>query len=278
MMKALAVYKAKRGTKSAVIYIFLIIAAAVSLFPFFWMAVGATNDTLAITSGSFRIGGQFAVNWEKLKELADVLRIFWNSLFITVVTTVLSIFFCAMAGFGFEKYTFKAKEFIYSLFLLSMMIPFAAQMIPLFKMMNQFDLMDTAIAVILPSVALPFLIFFFRQSFKSFPTELLEAARIDGANEIRIFFQMVLPPMKSTLAAGAIYAFMKQWNNYLWPLIILQSNENKTLTLLLSSLSSAYVVDYGPLMLAIVISTLPMIVIFLTMQKQFVAGIVGTSK
>lgn len=277
-MKSIKAYQAKRTTKSVLLYILLAVGAAVSLFPFFWMAIGATNDTAAITSGSFQAGNQLAINWDKLTAVVSVLRIFWNSLFITVVTTVLSIFFCAMAGFGFEKYRFKAKEFIYSLFLLSMMIPFAAQMIPLFKMMNDFNLMDTSIAVILPSVALPFLIFFFRQSFKSFPTEMLEAARIDGAGEIRIFFQMVLPPMRSTLAAGAIYAFMKQWNNYLWPLIVLQSNEHKTLTLLLSSLASAYVVDYGPLMLAIVISTLPMILIFLTMQKQFVAGIVGSSK
>jgi len=158
------------------------------------------------------------------------------------------------------------------------MIPFAAQMIPLFKMMNAFNLIDNHLAIILPNISMPFLIFFFRQNFKAFPNELIEAARIDGLNEFQIFFKIVLPSMKSTVAAGAIYSFMKQWNNYLWPLIILQTNQQKTLTLFISSLSSAYFVDYGPLMLSIVLSTLPVIVIFITMQKQFVEGIVGTSK
>ena len=122
------------------------------------------------------------------------------------------------------------------------------------------------------------LITVFRQSFQSYPTELIEAARIDGANEFTIFFRLVMAPMKSTFAAGAIYAFMKQWNNYLWPLIVIQTNEKKTFTLLLSSLASAYYVDYGQLMLAIVLATIPIIIVFLTMQKQFVEGIVGSSK
>ena len=159
-----------------------------------------------------------------------------------------------------------------------MMIPFSAQMIPLFKMASKVNMLDSHAAVILPTIAMPFLVFFFRQNFQAYPTELIEAARVDGANEFQIFFKLVVTPMKSTFAAAAIYAFMKQWNNYLWPLIVIQSNEKKTFTLLLSSLSSAYYVDYGQLMLAIVLATLPIIIVFLTMQKQFVEGIVGTLK
>ena len=262
----------------AVIYLFLRIAAGISLFPFFWMMTGATNSSVQSTNGNLWFGDRLAANWQSLLKAADVLRIFFNTVVITVAYTVFSMLICAMAGYGFEKYRSRGKDAFYGLFLLSMMIPFAAQMIPLFKMINAVGLMDTKVAVILPTIALPFLIFFFRQNFVSFPTQTIEAARIDGAGEFQIFFRIVLPPMKSTLAAGAIYAFMKQWNNYLWPLIVSQSNESKTLVLMLSSLSSAYYVDYGQLMLGIVLSTLPILILFLAMQRQFVEGIVGSSK
>lgn len=259
-------------------YIFLIIVVVISIFPFIWMLTGATNSSVDITKGVMAFGKNLKENWNNLQETADVLLVFWNTVKTTVIYTVLAILICSMAGYGFEKYRSKGKNVIYSMFLLSMMIPFSAQMIPLFKMASKADMLDSHIAIILPTLAMPFLVFFFRQSFQSFPTELIEAARVDGANEFVIFFKLVFVPMKSTFAAAAIYAFMKQWNNYLWPLIVIQSNEKKTFTLLLSSLASAYYVDYGQLMLAIVLATLPIIIVFLSMQNLFVEGIVGTSK
>ncbi len=265
-------------SKLKVKYLFLAVAAAISIFPFVWIFIGSTNTSADITMGKMTIGNNLVQNWENLNKNGELLTVFLNTAKITVITAVLSILICSLAGFGFEKYRSRGTEIVYALFLLSMMIPFAAQMIPLFKMMNAFNLIDNHLAIILPNISMPFLIFFFRQNFKAFPNELIEAARIDGLNEFQIFFKIVLPSMKSTVAAGAIYSFMKQWNNYLWPLIILQTNQQKTLTLFISSLSSAYFVDYGPLMLSIVLSTLPVIVIFITMQKQFVEGIVGTSK
>ncbi|TAH72753.1 MAG: carbohydrate ABC transporter permease [Anaerolineaceae bacterium] len=259
-------------------FIILLIAAVISVFPFFWMVVGSTNTSADVTMGTMSFGSALKVNWNNLVEKASLLRIFWNTAKTTLIYTFLSVLICSMAGYGFEKYRSKSRNLLYNVFLISMMIPFASQMIPLFKMMNKLKLMDTHTAIILPTLAMPFLIFFFRQSFISFPTEIIEASRIDGANELRIFFSLVLPPMRATFAAGFIYSFMKQWNNYLWPLIVLQSNEQKTFTLLLSSLSSAYFVDYGQLMLAIVLATLPILIVFLTMQKHFVTGIVGSSK
>ncbi len=259
-------------------YILLIIAALVSLFPFFWMTTGATNETAQINSGRLFIGNELNANWEHLMEQINILGIFWNTMKISTISTILAIIICSMAGYGFEKFPSKIKTIFYSMFLLSMMIPFAAQMIPLFKMMNSFNLMNTHLAIILPTLALPFLIFFFRQNFKAIPNDLIEAARIDGLGEFQIFFFIVIPSMKSTFAAGAIYAFMKQWNNYLWPLIVLQTDAKKTFTLAISSLSSAYYVDYGRVMLAIVLATIPMIVIFLALQKHFVEGMVGSTK
>lgn len=259
-------------------YMFLILGVFVSVFPFVWILVGSTNKSVDVTLGKFTFGSELLQNWEILNKDGAAVQAFWNTAFVTITTTVLSILVCSLAGYGFEKYRSKVTDVIYALFLFSMMIPFAAQMIPLFRMMNMFGLGDNLLAVVLPNIAMPFLIFFFRQNFKSFPTELIEAARLDGAGEFSIFFRVVIPAMKSTFAAGAIYAFMKQWNNYLWPLIILQSNEKRTLTLFISSLSSAYFVDYGVLMLSIVFSTIPVVLIFITMQKHYVEGIVGSSK
>lgn len=242
------------------------------------MLSGATNTSADITKGIMLFGSSLKENWNTLNTSSNILLIAWNTIKTTVIYTVLAILICSLAGYGFEKFRSRGKNIIYAMFLFSMMIPFSAQMIPLFKMASKANMLDSHVAIVLPTLAMPFLVFFFRQSFQSFPTELIEAARVDGANEFLIFFKLVMMPMKSTFAAAAIYAFMKQWNNYLWPLIVIQSNEKKTFTLLLSSLSSAYYVDYGQLMLAIILATLPIVIVFLTMQKQFVEGIVGSSK
>ena len=240
--------KEYRVFKKVLLHIALLIVVLISIFPFIWMLTGATNKSVDVTGGVLRFGKSLGENWTNLQSSANVFLVFLNSMKITLIYTFVSILICSMAGYGFEKYRSKA------------------------------NMLDSHTAVILPTLAMPFLVFFFRQSFQSYPTELIEAARIDGANEFTIFFRLVMAPMKSTFAAGAIYAFMKQWNNYLWPLIVIQTNEKKTFTLLLSSLASAYYVDYGQLMLAIVLATIPIIIVFLTMQKQFVEGIVGSSK
>ena len=268
----------KKSINKTVIHILLIGAVFISIFPFIWMLTGSTNSSVDITSGKMWFGKGFAENWKNLQDGANVFLVAWNSVKISVGYTLLSVLICSMAGYGFEKFSSKGKNVVYAMFLFSMMIPFSAQMIPLFRMASTANMLDSHLAIVIPTLAMPFLVFFFRQNFQSFPTELIEAARVDGAHEFIIFFRLVMVPMKSTFAAAAIYAFMKQWNNYLWPLIVVQTNEKKTFTLLLSSLSSAYYVDYGQLMLAIVLATLPIIIVFLTMQQQFVEGIVGSSK
>jgi lactose/L-arabinose transport system permease protein len=172
----------------------------------------------------------------------------------------------------------QALKKTYNLVLLSMMIPFAALMIPLFRLIVQFNLLNSHFGLILTSLASAFMIFFFRQSFKSFPREIIQAARVDGAGEFKIFFTIVAPAMKSTYAAGAIYAFMSSWNAYMWPLIVLQTDQQKTMQLLISTMSSVYFPEYGVIMAAIVLSTLPMIAVFFTLQNYFVQGITGSVK
>jgi lactose/L-arabinose transport system permease protein len=157
-------------------------------------------------------------------------------------------------------------------------VPFAALMIPLFIMMANFKMINTYQAIILPTVASIFIIFYFRQATKAFPHELRDAARIDGLKEWQIFLYVYMPVMRSTYAAATIIVFMANWNNYLWPLIVLQTNEMKTLTLVVAGLTSAYTPDFGVVMVGAIFATLPTLVIFFLLQRRFVEGMLGAVK
>lgn len=257
---------------------FLIIASVISLFPFLWMIMGMTNTSSDIVKGKFSFGSELGNNVSKLFEQANIGGAFYNSLLIAVIGTLLTLLLCSIAGYGFEVYRTKGKNRLFGLLMLSMMMPFAAVMIPLFRLFSQWGLLNSAVAVILPTMTTAFMIFFFMQNTKSFPRELLQAGRVDGLNEWKLFTHIYMPTMKPTYAAAAIITFMANWNNFLWPLIALRTPEKKTLPLIVSSLASSYNPDYGIIMVAIVITTLPTILIFFLLQKQFVQGMLGSVK
>jgi lactose/L-arabinose transport system permease protein len=165
-----------------------------------------------------------------------------------------------------------------SILLISMMVPFASIMVPLYRMFSIANLLDTTIGFILPSISTAFLIFFFRQSSMSFPAEIVQAARVDGLGEFGIYSRIYFPIMAPTFAAAAIVTFMANWNNYLWPLIIMQQQRSRTMPMLLVGLTAGYVTDYGVLMLAVTICTLPTVLLFFTQQRRFVEGILGSVK
>lgn len=264
--------------KKILSYLFLSIVSVISIFPFFWMIIGATNTSTDITKGKLTLGTNIMTNFRSLTSLVDLPLVLWNSSKIAIITTILALLICSLAGYGFEIFKSKARERVFGILLLSMMIPFATLMIPLFRVFSNLGLINTEIAVIIPSISTAFLIFFFRQNTKSFPKEILQAARVDGLNEIQIFFKIYMPTMQSTYAAAAIITFMTNWNNFLWPLIVLQTPDKKTLPLVISSLSSAYQPDFGVIMIAIVIATLPTAALFFAMQKRFVEGMLGSVK
>lgn len=260
-------------------YVILSVFAFLSVFPFYWMIVGATNPSNDIAQGKLIPGFFLIQNIRDLFSNYNITQVMWNSLKISLTTTILSLIVTSLAAFGFEKFTTRKSETIYSILLLFMMIPFASLVIPLFKMLATAGLINTHAAIILPTVTNIFLVFFFRQSFKSFPDEIIDAARIEGAGNFMIFFRVVIPMMRSTYAAAAIFAFMNSWNSYLLPLIVLQTQDKFTMTLLISGLStSSYVANYGVQMVAIVIATLPTLILFFFMQKSFVAGMTGSLK
>lgn len=265
-------------------YGFLTIASIVSIFPFLWMIISATNKSVDVTKGRLLPGSHLIENVTNLLNTVDLIPALVNSAKISIITTVLGMLIASLAGYGFEIFQSKAKDYLFNFLLLSMMIPFAALMVPLFRMFGTISQtapmigIDTISAVILPTVTTAFLIFFFRQSTKMFPKDILEAGRIDGLTELGVFFRIYIPTMKTTYAAAAIITFMASWNSYLWPLVVLQSPENQTIPLLISVIGSSYSPDFGVIMTAIVVATLPAALIFFIMQKHFVAGMMGSVK
>jgi len=269
----------KRVTPTNVaMYTFLSVVCLFSMLPFVWMIFASTNRSVDNIKGKVLIGSYFFENVKTLFTTVNVGRAFWNSLRITVIGTLASLLVCSMAGYGFQVYRDKNKDRLMSVLLLSMMVPFAAVMIPLFKMFSIASLLDSTAGIVLPTVSTAFLIFFFRQNSMSFPYEIVQAARVDGVSEFGIYARIYVPVMAPTFAAAAIVTFMNSWNSYLWPLIIMQSQESRTMPLLVSSLTSGYVTDYGILMLAVSICTLPTVILFFSQQKRFVAGVLGSVK
>ena len=254
------------------------LAAFISVFPFYWMIVGATNTANDITAGKFTFGTNLIPNTLKFFELVDVPRVFFNSSFVAIVGTLLTLAVSSLAGYGFEVFRSKNRDRVFGALLLMLSVPFAAMMIPLFVMFSRAGIMNTYLAIMLPGVASIFMIFYFRQNTKAFPPELRDAARIDGLKEWQIFVYIYLPVMRSTYAAAMIIVFMTNWNAYLWPLIVLQTNEMKTIQLVVASLATAYTPDYGLIMIANVLATLPTIAVFFLLQRRFVEGMLGGVK
>ncbi|MEH7503130.1 carbohydrate ABC transporter permease [Neobacillus drentensis] len=261
------------------IYSLLLVGVILSIGPFYWMVVGSTIQSGQIFHFPPKLlpGGNLVKNFQSLNESLGIVKIFWNSLFIALVYTFVCTFISAMGGYAFAKFRFKGKNLLFFIILCSVMIPSQVTLIPLFEMMVSFNWLNTYQAIILPSLASPFAIYLMRQNMQAVPDSIIEASRVDGAGELKIFFSVVLPVTRPAMAAVSIFLFMSQWNSLLWPLITLNSKEMFTLPVALSSLIGMARIDYGQLMLGTTLSTIPIIIFFLVLQKQFISGILGGS-
>ena len=265
-------------TKKVISYIILILASFLSAFPLYYMLCGAANTSIDVVRGRLIPGGYLVENFKTLVGMQDLKLAMFNSFRNAIIITFVALLVCSIAGYGFEIYHDKGKDILMSILLLAMMLPFVAIMIPLFKMFTSWRLVNTWIALALPSISTPFMIMLFRQAARSFPHDIIEAARLEGLSEVQIFFKMFIPVMKSTYGAAMTVTFMSAWNNYLWPTVILQDSKAITMPMLVANLKSGYSVDYGMLMLGVLICTLPTAVIFLCLQKSFANGITGAVK
>lgn len=279
-----AVPPASRGVRarnrvSAVwLHLALLPLALIFLAPLWIMAVFSTHPETAIFSPNppLWFGGAFMENFRGLQADTNYLRTLFNSTMIATLYTVFSMVLTSMGGYAFAKFEFPGKNWLFGLILATLTIPTFVTIIPQFILVaRDLQISNTYWAVILPTLANTIGIFYMRQAFQTVPSDLLNAARIDGASEGRIFWQIALPIVRPALAALAILLFLASWNDYLWPLIVLTQKDSYTMPVALGTLVGLTRVSWGGIMVGTAIATIPFLVLFLSLQRHFVAGIAG---
>jgi len=256
------------------IYIVLILLAIFAVTPFYWAAVSSFKTSSELFERpNIIIENPTLENYTDLFTTTSYARWFANSCIVAVSYTILVLFFSSLGGFGFAKYEFRGKNILFLVALSSMTVPLWGIVIPLFVWFSRLGLIDTYWALILPGSASAFGIFLMRQYIQGIPSEMLDSARIDGCSEFQIYYRIVLPVIKPALGALAIYAFLLSWNNFFLPLIFVRSPEMFTLPVGLAAFVGQKDPKFGMLMAGGILSFLPVLIIFLTMQKQLVAGL-----
>lgn len=256
------------------INLLVLLAATISVIPFVLMFFMATQDNQMIFAGDIlQIGHSLKANFQTILD-ADYFRSFGNSLLVAVSSTALTVFFGAMAGFGFAKYEFKHKNLVFQLVLLTMMVPMEVGLVAYVWEMRVLHLSKTFLPLILPNIANAFGVFWMTQYIKdAFPYELMESSRLDGCTDMGIFLRMVLPIIKPAVFTLSIIAFLQSWNNYLLPMIMINDPKMFTVPLVMASIGNMFVADYGARILAVVVGVLPIMVIFILFSKQITEGL-----
>jgi multiple sugar transport system permease protein len=268
----------KRRAKHLALHLLLISGSLVMLVPFAWML----STSLKEPGDVFRYPPQWIpepVRWENYQETVTVMpfgRFYLNSVIQAVAVTALQLLTASLAAFAFARLRFRGRDLLFLLYLATMMIPFPVTMIPNFIIMRYLKWFDTFQALILPPAFSAFSTFLLRQYFMSIPVEMDDAARVDGASSFRIWWRIILPLSGPALATLAIFTFLGQWNSFLWPLIVTNSAEMRTLPVGLASFQSQYSVQWHLLMAGSVIAVLPILAIYIVGQKWFVRGITLT--
>ncbi|MDO5424389.1 MAG: carbohydrate ABC transporter permease [Eubacteriales bacterium] len=264
--------KAKRRT---ILYILLaFVLAAIFLFPIVWVVISSFKSANEMFSWPPTIFPK-ELTWDNYRssfEKGDFLLYFKNSTVVTVCSTLLAVIINTMAGYAFAKYHFKGSNLLFMVILSTIMLPLEVLMIPIFQMIKALGMYNSLFALIIPTCATPTGVFLVRQYFLSVPDELMEASRIDGASETGIFLRIMIPLAKPILSVLAIFNFMWRWNDYLWPLIGIRSPKLYTVQLALKNFAGEYSVDWNSLLAMSVVSMIPMLILFLIFQKQFVQG------
>ena len=260
------------------VHLLLVLGLIFALAPFLWML----STSLKSSGSIFSYPPQWipeapTLGWYRqlFKEINFFLH-FKNSLLISIGTTIFNLFFCSLAAYAFAKLRFMGRDTIFSLFVAMLMVPGQLTMIPVFMLLKQLHLLNTYWGLILPASVSIFGIFLIRQFIMTLPNDLIEAARIDGCSEFRIYWNIILPLCKPVLATLGIFTFMGSWNDFLFPLIIMIGEEHYTLPIALANLNGQHATQFGLLMAGAVIVVLPIIFIFVLAQKYVIRGIATT--
>lgn len=261
--------------KHTFVHAILITTSAMLIFPFIWMFMGAFKDDVEVVKmPPTLLPSHFNFdNFKTINSLFPVDRFLLNSIIVSVSTTLLQLLFCAMAAYIFAKIKFSGREILFTVYLITMMIPGQLTMITLYKIFVNINLQNSYLGLILPGTYNALGIFLMRQHMMTIPDSFIEAGIVDGASHFRVFFEIILPLCKPALATVGILAFMSAWNNFLWPLIIISSTKLATLPLGLSKLQGRWNTAWNLLMAGNVISTIPILLVYLFAQKYFIKSL-----
>jgi len=271
----------KRPLASLLLNAVLIACAIVTVAPLLWMVSASLMPAGEATSLPPRLlpTSPTLAHYGTLFTRLNLTRYFSNSLLIAVSATALSLIINAMAGYAFAKLRFRGRDRLFRTLLIGLVVPVQVAMLPLFLLMKSMGLVNTYWGVIIPSMSSIFGIFLVRQYAISIPDDLLDAARIDGAGEGRIFWSLVMPALRPILATLALFMFMSSWNDFMWPLIVLSDDRLYTLPVALANLSGEHVQDTELMMAGSVITVMPVLGLFLLLQREYMRGVfVGSLK
>jgi len=266
-----------RGLRSGFVYTFLLLVALLVGIPFVYMVTGSFKLNSEIYRYPIAILPQTPTleNYVRLLSGDEIpyLRQFGNSFFVATTQTLLTMSVSSLVGWGFAKYEFRGKRILFFFVLLTLMLPFQMTLIPLFLMMVRIGWLDNYLAILLPGAISAFGVFFMRQSMLAVPNELIDAARIDGAADFRIFWQIGLPLVRGALAVLAVLVFLGAWNDYLWPVIVLRTPTQFTYPIGLATLVGLYKVEYGMILAGAFIATLPILAIFIAGRNLLLSNL-----
>lgn len=265
----------KISLKKWLVYILLLIGALIMLVPFIWMIATSFKGTQEVFTFPPQLFGERIVweNYTQISDRFDYLKYFMNSVIVSAWVVFFQVLTSASAGYAFAKMNFKGRDKIFLLYLSTMMVPIYVTIITNYIQMSKYGLVNTLWSLMLPASVSAFGTFLMRQFFLTVPTELVEAAKMDGCNPLIIFFRICLPMAKSTIATLSIFCFMGTWNDYFTPLIYLNDSEKFTIPLGLANMQGLYSTNWPVLMAASVISVLPVLIAFLFAQDAFVKGV-----
>ena len=258
-------------------YVLLVVGALISIFPFYWMFVIATNDRGAVfhIPPLLTIGGEFFNNFQRVLERTDFFQALLNSLFVSSMVTVSVVFFCTLAGYAFAKYEFPFKNALFYFVIATLFVPSQLSVLPTYIIMAKLQWIDTYRALIVPAMVNAFGIFWMRQyAATAVHSELIESGRIDGGGHFRIFWNIAVPVITPAMATLGILNFMNVWNDFFWPLVVLKNSEHFTIQIALQQLfANRDGLDYGMIMSATFTATLPLLIVFLLFSRWVIAGL-----
>jgi multiple sugar transport system permease protein len=275
---ALMSYRFRVGLGKTITYVLLIALAVTMLLPFLWML----SASLKLDKDVFRFPIQWIPadpqwsNYVRIWTQIPFLTFFANTAKLTVIITLLQLFTSSFAGYAFAKLQFKGRDVIFLAYIASIAIPWQSYMVPQFIMMRRLDLVDTHMSLVLLQAFSAFGVFLMRQFFISIPNDIIDAARIDGLSEYKIYFQIMLPLSQPALATLTIFTTVFVWNDFMGPLIYLNSQSLKTIQLGLRMFIMQYSANYALIMAASLVSLIPVTILFLTFQRFFVEGVAST--